>query len=81
MRTWEMSSLGNFIPPPFCVLYLSFAIYSLILGFLGVLVAIWLLNSPWVGVVLGVCLPLFAWVGRFILGLGSLVHGPPIIAP
>ena len=76
-----MSSLGNFIPPPFCVLYLSFAIYSLILGFLGVLVAIWLLNSPWVGIVLGVCLPLFAWAGRFTLKVGSSVLGLSTIAP
>ena len=32
MRKWEMSSLGNFIPPPLHVLYIPFAIYSLILG-------------------------------------------------
>ena len=33
MRRWEVSPLGNFLPPPKHVLYLYFAIYSFILGF------------------------------------------------
>ena len=60
-----------------CTLPLPSTLLSL--GFSRVLVAIWPFNSPQVGIVLGVCLPLFAWVGKFILGLGSLVLGPPTI--
>ena len=42
------------------------------LGFSGVLVAIWLFNSPRVGIVLRICLPFFAWIGQIYPRIGFL---------
>lgn len=60
---------------------LPFPSISLSLGFLGMPAALRIFNSPQVGIVLGVCLPFFAWVGQICPQIGFLGSRPSHNSP